>query len=143
VYNPVLFDDPRVAESTIALNLHVQNEKVAKGTYTYDRFASLFKQIYKEEPWEPGAKNYYDATMLAIMAIAFAGVYDGAKIKEALTPVSQHYLGASGLCAFDQVGDRAVVPAQEIYKVVKTAEGKYEFKPVAVWDPAAGTITWY
>jgi ABC-type branched-subunit amino acid transport system substrate-binding protein len=121
----------------------VQNEKVAKGSYTYDRFASLFKQIYGEEPWEPGAKLYYDATMLAIMAIAHAGVYDGAKIKEALTTVSQHYLGASGLMTFDKVGDRAVAPAQEYHKVIKTAEGKYEFKPVAVWDPITGKVTWY
>lgn len=143
VYNPVLFEDPRVAESVTAINLHVQNEKVAKGTYTYDRFASIFKETYKEEPWEPGAKHYYDATMLAIMAIAHAGVYDGAKIKKALTIVSQHYLGASGLLAFDEVGDRKVVPAQEYHKVIKTAEGKYEFKPVAVWDPITDKIMWY
>ncbi|MEM3714018.1 MAG: ABC transporter substrate-binding protein [Nitrososphaeria archaeon] len=143
VYNPVLFEDPRVAEFTVAANLHVNNEKIAKGTYIYDRFATTFKKIYGEEPWEPGAKLYYDATMLAITAIAKAGLYDGAKIKEALTAVSQHYIGPSGYCAFDENGDQAIVDEQEIYKVERTAEGKYQFKAVAVWDPLTGKITWY
>ncbi|MEM4414788.1 MAG: ABC transporter substrate-binding protein [Candidatus Caldarchaeum sp.] len=143
LYNKVLFEDPKTAEFTQASNLHVINEKVAKGTHIYDTFSSAFKAMFNEDPWEPGAKAYYDACMLAMMAIAKAGAYDGQKIKESLISVSQHYLGPSGFLAFDRNGDRLIVPEQHIYKVGTGTKEKYEFQPVAEWDPLSGKVRWY
>ncbi|MEM3734913.1 MAG: ABC transporter substrate-binding protein [Nitrososphaerales archaeon] len=141
LYNPVLYEDPRVAEFVITNPLYAENKASMSGVYTYETFRSMFKQIYKEEPWEPGAKLYYDATMLAIMAIAKAGVYDGAKIKQAITQVSQNLMGASGLLALDENGDPAVGPDYDWFTVVKTSEGQYGFQKVATWNSVAG-IRW-
>jgi branched-chain amino acid transport system substrate-binding protein len=141
LYNPVLFEDPRVAEFAFSASLYTENRVSMKGAYTFERFRSIFKEVYGEEPWEPGAKLYYDATMLAIMAIAHAGVYDGTKIKPAITAVSKNLMGASGLLALDINGDPEVGPDYDWFKVVKTPEGKYEYRKVATWN-ALTKITW-
>jgi len=142
LYNPVLFEDQKVADFMVDSNLHVINEKVAKGTFIYDEFTKSFKNEFKEDPWEPGAKSYYDATNLAIMAIAKAGNYVGEQIKDSLYYVSQHYVGPSGFLAFDINGDRQIVPEQEIFQIVRR-DGKYDFNAIAYWDPLTKKIHTY
>ncbi len=75
-----------------------------KETVAYRHFLELFKQKYPGK--EPGiyADYAYDATRMAIMAIAYGG-NDGEGIKNALYLVGDHYKGASGDKTFDVNGD--------------------------------------
>jgi ABC-type branched-subunit amino acid transport system substrate-binding protein len=73
----------------------------------------------------------YDATMLAALAIAHAGEYDGTKIKNSLEYVSQFYIGATGHKMFDKNGDQ-LTQFYEIWDVVKE-DGKYKFIRIGTW----------
>ncbi|MEM3490061.1 MAG: hypothetical protein QXO75_10480 [Nitrososphaerota archaeon] len=55
----------RVEEFTTASNLYVLNGKMQKGIYILDRFISPLQASVERETWEPKAKYYYEATMLA------------------------------------------------------------------------------
>ncbi|MEM1827261.1 MAG: ABC transporter substrate-binding protein, partial [Desulfurococcaceae archaeon] len=66
-------------------------------------------------------------------AIIRAGSYDGEAIAKALVEVAKTYYGPSGWTAFDEAGDKAVQD-YGVWAIVKTAEGKYEFKDVGVYE---------
>ncbi|MEM3104022.1 MAG: ABC transporter substrate-binding protein, partial [Candidatus Bathyarchaeia archaeon] len=68
---------------------------------------------------------------MAILAIAKAGEYDGAKIRDALKDVSQTFMGASGYKLFDENGDQ-LYQVYEIWDVVKR-DGEYKFEAIGYW----------
>ena len=100
------------------------------GLITYKLFAESFKKEYGKAP-TMYQDTAYDATMLAALAIAYAGQYDGAKIKDALQYVSQYYIGATGHKMFDKNGDQ-LTQFYEIWKVEKV-DGKYKFVGIGRW----------
>ena len=76
-----------------------------KSLIAYQHFLKLYHQKYGSDK-DPGIYGdyAYDATMMAIMAIAYGG-NDGEKIKDALFFVGDHYKGATGDKTFDENGD--------------------------------------
>ncbi|MCS7128840.1 MAG: penicillin-binding protein activator [Desulfurococcaceae archaeon] len=78
-------------------------------------------------------ENLYDAVKLAGWAIIRAGSYDGEAIAKALVEVAKTYYGPSGWTAFDETGDKAQQD-YGVWAIVKTAEGKYEFRDVGVYE---------
>ena len=106
-----------------------------EGTLSYEIFRGKFKREYGTEP-PIYTDTTYDAVMLAALAIEHAGVYDGAKIRDALEYVSQFYVGASGWKMFDENGDQIA----QSYKIWET-EGN-AFKKIGYWL-GPGAIKWY
>ena len=69
--------------------------------------------------------------MMAILAIAKAGDYNGTKIREALIDISQTFMGATGYKLFDENGDQ-LYQVYEIWDVVEE-DGKYKFVGIGYW----------
>lgn len=67
----------------------------------------------------------YDAVRLVALAVEKAGVYDRAKITDALWQVGQNYAGVSSTITFDEKSERAW-GTYEMWKVEKV-DGEYEF----------------
>ncbi|MCP8316103.1 MAG: ABC transporter substrate-binding protein, partial [archaeon] len=92
--------------------------------------AELFKQRYEDEYGTPPpmyCDTAYDATWLAILSIAHAGVYDGAEIRESLEVIGPFYLGGSGWKLFDENGDM-LMQTYEIWNVqLNATSGEYHF----------------
>ena len=100
------------------------------------RFQELWKEHYGVEyEGEIYADYAYDAAKIALMAIAYAGVYDGEAIKDALPYVGHAYKGASGDKTFDEYGD--VAGDYTIWKV-ELVEGEYKFVPIGKWSSSMG-----
>lgn len=91
------------------------------------KFRDAYTAEYKISP-TVYTDTTYDAVKLVALAIKEAGVYDGAKIRDALWKVGKKYSGASGAITFDDKGDR-VAASYGIWKVELVA-GKYQFKTV-------------
>ncbi|RLI05431.1 hypothetical protein DRO26_02215 [Candidatus Bathyarchaeota archaeon] len=100
------------------------------GIRGYQVFSEAFQKEFGEPP-SMYADTAYDATMLAALAIAYAGEYNGTKIKDALTYVSQFYVGATGEKVFDKNGDQ-LTQFYEIWKVEKV-NGEYKFVAIGTW----------
>ncbi|GFP33661.1 hypothetical protein HKBW3S42_01998, partial [Candidatus Hakubella thermalkaliphila] len=64
------------------------------------------------------------------LAIEKAGVYGGAKIREALGEVGKEYAGVSGTITFDEKGDR-VSGTYEVWKV-DLVEGEYSWERIGL-----------
>jgi branched-chain amino acid transport system substrate-binding protein len=134
------FKEPLAAEYMVTTNMTGFAPVSLSGTPSYVRFAEAYKKVTGKEPGLYAAQTY-DAVMLAILAIAKAGVYEGSKIKEALTFVSQTYNGPSGYLAFDKNGDVTEI-SWEMWRAVKTSKGEYAFEVIGKYDPVKGiTIT--
>jgi len=134
------YKDPLAAEYMVTTNMTGFAPVSLSGTPSYVRFAEAYKRITGKEAGLYTGQTY-DATMLAILAIAKAGVYDGSKIKEALTLVSQTYNGPAGYLAFDKNGDVTEI-SWEMWRAVKTPKGEYTFEVIGRYDPIQGiTIT--
>lgn len=92
-----------------------------------------FRAAYKKEfGVDPGVycDTAYDAVKLLALAIEKAGVYDGAKIRDALREIGKEYAGASGTITFDERGDR-VSGTYEVWKV-DLVEGEYSFERIGL-----------
>jgi branched-chain amino acid transport system substrate-binding protein len=134
------FKDPLAAEYMATTNMTGFAPISLSGTPSYIRFAEAYRKTTGKEPGLYTAQTY-DATMLAILAIAKAGVYDGSKIKEALAFMSQTYYGPAGYLAFDKNGDVTQV-SWEMWRAVKTPKGEYTFEVIGGYDPVRGiTLT--
>ncbi|AEF95636.1 ABC transporter substrate-binding protein [Methanotorris igneus] len=134
IADKAMFKDPEVAEYMVGM---IGTRPYSpKDTETYKKFAEAYKAKFG---FEPGlfCDTTYDATKLAILAVAKAESYDGEAIKKALYEVSKDYIGASGKKTFDENGD--VPQDYEIWKVVKV-DGEYDIKVVGKWSE--GQITW-
>ncbi len=129
VYGEPMFD---VAEAAEFMSKAVIGTRpiAPTGLITYELFVESFKKEYGEAP-TMYQDTAYDATMLAALAIAYAGEYDGAKIKNALEYVSQYYIGATGHKMFDKNGDQ-ITQFYEIWKVEKV-DGEYKFVGIGRW----------
>ncbi|GFP33722.1 branched-chain amino acid transport system substrate-binding protein, partial [Candidatus Hakubella thermalkaliphila] len=64
------------------------------------------------------------------LALEKAGVYDGAKIRDALWEVGKEYAGVSGTITFDEKGDR-VSGTYEVWKV-DLVEGEYSWERIGL-----------
>ncbi|GFP21084.1 branched-chain amino acid transport system substrate-binding protein [Candidatus Hakubella thermalkaliphila] len=92
-----------------------------------------FRAAYKKEfGVDPGVycDTAYDAVKLLALAIEKAGVYDGAKIRDALWEVGKEYAGVSGTITFDEKGDR-VSGTYEVWKV-DLVEGEYSWERIGL-----------
>jgi|GEM_PF-295904 len=87
----------------------------------YDEFLEEYEAAFGVKPAAPYIEYCFDATLMLLEAIAKAGVYDGAAIKQKLMEVSSSFLGASGYKAFDKVGDQ-LMQIYSAWKVVKEAD---------------------
>jgi ABC-type branched-subunit amino acid transport system substrate-binding protein len=103
----------------------------APAVSNYDAFNARYKAEYGTDA-TIYSDTAYDATWLEIQAIARAGEYDGAKIKSSLSIVSQFFIGASGLKAFDVNGDQANA-TYAIWDVEKLGTDNYKFVNINTW----------
>jgi branched-chain amino acid transport system substrate-binding protein len=99
-----------------------------------------FKNMWKEHFEEDFAGQIYgdyayDAAKIAIMAISYAGQYEGEAIKDALFYSGSSYKGASGDKTFDEYGD---VSGDYIIWNVQQAAGIYSFAPIGKWSLSVG-----
>lgn len=141
IVDPSMFEDPEVAEYMVGMY----------GTQPHSPAESMFHQMFVQAHIEmfgeePGiyADYTYDATMLAALAIAYAGDYNGTAIRDALFTVSKFFMGSTGPKPFDQYGDVDVPQDYDIWKVVYE-DGEYKFEVVGHWTLGAGgesVITW-
>ncbi|MEM3510807.1 MAG: ABC transporter substrate-binding protein [Nitrososphaerales archaeon] len=132
------YKDPLAAEFMVTTKMTGFAPVSLSGTPSYVRFAEAYKKIVGKEAGLYTGQTY-DATMLAILAIAKAGVYEGPKIKEALQLVSQTYNGPAGYLAFDKNGDVTEI-SWEMWRAVKTPQGEYTFEVIGRFDPVQGII---
>jgi len=128
-YGEPMFDVPESAE--FMSRAAIGTRPIAPvGLITYELFAEKFKKEFGEAP-TMYQDTAYDATMLAALAIAHAGEYNGTKIKNSLEYVSQFYIGATGHKMFDENGDQ-LTQFYEIWDVVKE-DGEYKFVGIGTW----------
>jgi len=116
-----MFNDPEVAEYIV-------------GMYGVKRYLPVESILHKQfvqayiEKFGAGPGKYadytYDATMLASLAIAYAGDYNGTAIRDALFTVSKFFMGTTGPKLFDHYGD--VSQDYDVWKVVYE-DGRYKF----------------
>ncbi|MEM1569946.1 MAG: ABC transporter substrate-binding protein [Candidatus Bathyarchaeia archaeon] len=129
IYGDPMFEDPAAAEFMSRACIGTR-PSAPVGLESFEVFKSKFKEKFGEDP-SMYADTAYDATMMAILAIAKAGEYDGAKIRDALKDVSQTFMGASGYKLFDENGDQ-LYQVYEIWDVVKR-DGEYKFEAIGYW----------
>ena len=127
VADPAIFEAPGVAE---AMEGMIGTKPISPVNPASVHFVKLFKEHFGREPGIY-ADYAYDATKMALMAIAYAGVYDGEAIKNALPYVSLCYKGATGDKTFDENGD--VGGEYMIWRVVNG-----EFVPIGKWTRSLG-----
>ena len=130
------FFDTKAAEYMARTGIMGGKPTSPKGTYGYQRFYEAYVDVFGEEP-SLYCDYTFDATMLAILAIAHAGTYEGPKIKTALQVVSQYFIGATGCKALDKNGD-VVTATYDIWKVVKARANEYKYVIVGSWSLATG-----
>ena len=125
-YGSGMFKDPACAEF-MASSLVAGTRSVGPSPEeypSYKEFCDTYTATYGEPP-EIYCDHMYDCVKLIAAAIEKAGVYDNVAIKDALIEVGHDYEGATGILTWDKFGNR-VSGTFEVWKVRKTAEGKYE-----------------
>lgn len=107
---------------------------IATDTLAYKHFAEQHKKVFGVDPGL-FADTTFDATMLAIGAIARAGVYEGPAVRKALIDVSQTYAGPSGPKNLDINGD----PPQDydVWAVVQKQD-TYDIAIIGFWSAGGG-----
>ncbi|MFC1803724.1 ABC transporter substrate-binding protein [Thermoproteota archaeon] len=99
-----------------------------------------FKKMWKEHFGEDYAGQIYgdyayDAAKVALMAVAYAGNYDGEAIKDALFYSGLTYKGASGDKTFDEFGD---VAGDYIIWNTQLIDDEYAFVTIGKWSLSVG-----
>jgi len=130
-------EDPNIAEFVVKTEMW--------NTMTYpeesplrDRVKNYIKQKLGAEPISY-AYFTYDAVWAIALAIDHTGSYDGTTLRNAIPYVLQYFIGSSGHFVLDENGDR--VPSGYIIgTVVKTSDGKYVWKDIAVYIVATGEL---
>lgn len=133
--DPSFFQDSTAAHYMAETNLTGPTPISSTGTPAYVNFANLFNQTFG---FQPGlfTAQCYDATMIAIQAIARAGSYNGTLIRQEVVPVSQNYIGPAGYLAMNNQGDITQV-SWSYYRVASNSTG-YNFQIVGSYSPATG-----
>ena len=106
----------------------------------YEKLRSQVKAAIGEDP-EIYSYTIYDIAWTLAIAIAVTGVYDATAIKQIYPSVCANYFGASGWTLLNEAGDRAGGD-YDIWGVVKTPQGTYDWVKVAVYSYASDSITW-
>jgi branched-chain amino acid transport system substrate-binding protein len=127
IADPAIFKAPGVAEATQGM---IATKPRTPKSPASEHFLALYKEKFGKEPGIY-ADYAYDATKMALLAIAMAGKYDGTAIKDALYFVGTLYKAATGDKTFDANGD--VKGEYEILRV----KGN-EFIPIGYWTPDEG-----
>ncbi len=86
----------------------------------------------------------YDDVWLAALSIMSAGANNGQDIQKILPSVAANFYGLTGPEALNPAGDRALFPGSgyQIWKVVATGTGSYEWVLAGQWDYATNSISW-
>ncbi|GBC69731.1 Leu/Ile/Val-binding protein [archaeon HR01] len=129
------FADAKAAEYLLQTNMMGTSPSAPAETLASKQFVEDYKREFGEEPGLFGDTTY-DATMVAALAIARAGVYDGAKIASQIKPAAYHYVGPSGHKMMNESGD-AVLATYDIWRVAKRGD-EYVIESMGSWDTAAG-----
>jgi branched-chain amino acid transport system substrate-binding protein len=106
----------------------------------YDKLRSQVKAAIGEDP-EIYSYTIYDIAWTLAIAIATTGVYDASAIKQIYPTVCANYFGASGWTLLNEAGDRAGGD-YDIWGVVKTPQGTYDWAKVAIYNFASDSVTW-
>ncbi|MEB3850950.1 MAG: ABC transporter substrate-binding protein, partial [Desulfurococcales archaeon] len=129
----------KVGEFLVKVNFTGTFPSIARNPIT-QQFEQEYKAKYGIDP-TPYSYYAYDAVWVACLSIMAAGKYDGEAVKNVLPTVAAHFIGATGHKMLDKNGDAAFAD-YGIWKVVKTPDGKYEFKDIGVWKYASNQIVW-
>jgi branched-chain amino acid transport system substrate-binding protein len=133
------FADPRAAEYMVKTGLFGTRPTYDPKTYSYQIFYNMHKRLYGDES-SLFADYTYDATMVAILAVGHAGVYDGAKIKNALALTGQYYIGATGMKAMDPSTGDLLSQDYLIWRVeLKDGKPTYNFN-YGFWSLGTGVV---
>jgi len=133
------FEDPRASEYMVKTGLFGTRPTYDPNTYNYKIFYNMHKSLYGEEP-SLFADYTYDATMVAILAVAHAGAYEGAKIKNALALTGQYYIGATGMKAMDPTTGDLLSQDYLIWRVeLKDGKPTYNFN-YGFWSLGTGVV---
>ena len=97
-------------------------------------FITSFTEAFGSEPG-PFTNYAFDAANIAMLSMLVAG-NDGAKVKEMLPFVSNHYIGTTVQAYLDENGDQAVVS----YGIYKIAEDGTDFALVGSYDGSSGEV---
>jgi branched-chain amino acid transport system substrate-binding protein len=136
--DPTFFSDSQAGQYMLETNLTGPSQVSTTNTAPYISFASAFQSKFGMAPGV-FATNSYDATMIAINAIARAGVYDGAKIQAQVVPASLSYVGPSGYLGMNNQGDVTSV-AYTFYHVTQVNSTSLGFATFGSYVPG-GTIS--
>lgn len=128
-YGDGMFVEPKCAEF-MEKALVCGTRAAGPSGATYNRFAAAYKAETGKDP-SVYCDTTYDAIKMIAQAIERAGVYDGAKVREALLVIGQNYDGASGIITFDEIGDR-VSGTFELWKVVRDPAAPSGYKNVQI-----------
>jgi ABC-type branched-subunit amino acid transport system substrate-binding protein len=125
-YGSGMFEDPVCAEFMAnSLVAGTSSAGPSPEEYApYGDFIEAYNATYGEAP-EVYCDHMYDCVKLIAAAVEKAGIYDSEAIRDALMEVGQDYQGAAGVLSWDEGGNR-ISGTFEIWKVRKTAAGKYE-----------------
>ncbi|MEM4314776.1 MAG: ABC transporter substrate-binding protein [Nitrososphaerota archaeon] len=129
------FADAKAAEYLLQTKMMGTSPSAPSETLSSKRFVDDYKREFGEEPGLFGDTTY-DATMVAALAVARAGLYDGPKIASQIKPAAYHYVGPSGHKLMDQYGD-AVLATYDIWRVAKPA-AEYVIESIGSWDSTVG-----
>jgi len=125
---------PIAAKTGIIAPLYAAPDSTKKA-----RLVEYVKEKTGEEP-DIYSLIVYDCVWIAVLSVLQSGVYDGEVIQKVAPYVADNYFGVSGWTELDELGDRTGLDIN-FYGVVET-DGKYEWKVVARYSAATGTITW-
>ncbi|MEM0384715.1 MAG: ABC transporter substrate-binding protein [Candidatus Caldarchaeum sp.] len=129
------FADAKAAEYLLQTRMTGTSPSAPSETLASKQFLDDYKREFNENPGLFGDATY-DATMVALQAIARAGAYDGAKIASQVKAAAYHYLGPSGHKMMDQSGD-SILANYDIWRVAKPA-AQYTIESIGSWDTVAG-----
>ena len=128
--NPEQADKLKIFSPLVAQE---ENEK-------YDQFALDYYSVMEVEP-DFYASAMYDACWLYALSIIKTWTADTSFVKLELPQIAENYYGASGLCRFNNYGDRYAVD-YELWgygtKDGQTTDVKYGY-----YDSADGEVTWF
>lgn len=131
--NPELLADPGQAEFLAQVGLTSVSFAETPNPNTQP-FVEAYLAKYGQEPG-PFTNYAYDTANVAMLSLIFAG-NDGAKIKEAVPFIANHYIGTQAQTYLDENGDQAIAN----YGIFQVAPDGSEFAQIGSYDGADGKV---